>query len=212
MKFPHGPGFHDLTWPTPNGELLRLTLHLPGQTANAPCVLALHYGGPPVGFYGRGLLETLVVPAWEELDAVCVAPVSLGGDWLAPANVAAVLALVVELEATFQTAPTRKIVTGYSLGAAGCWHLAEHRDTRFALVVPMAGAPPNRNANFTAPVHVLHSRADQLFPFAEVEAAVTHLVARGLPVSFHALDGAYHFNVGAFVPALRELAPVFNSR
>ena len=181
---------------------MRLSLHLPAKPTNPPLVLALHYGGQPVGYYGRGLLETLVVPAWRALDAVFVAPVSLGGAWQTADNLAALLALVEELTRVYATDRARAVVTGYSLGAAGCWHLAAEASPRFSAAVPLAGAPPNPTDPINVPVYALHSRADQLFGFADVEAAIAALVAGGTPIALHALASGGHFDVAAFVPAL----------
>ena len=84
---PRAPGLHDRELELSPGCRVRCTIALPpGLVPAAPLVLCLHYGGEPRGYYGRPLLEHLLLPAWAGLGAVMVAPVSVGGDWTTPDN------------------------------------------------------------------------------------------------------------------------------
>lgn len=79
--WPDGAGLHDIVIRGADTRTVPATLVLPpGLPAGAPIVLCLHYGGTPVGHYGRTLLEHLVAPAWQALGAVMLAPVSVHGD------------------------------------------------------------------------------------------------------------------------------------
>ena len=105
---PSTPGYHDLLVDV-DGAPVAVTLHLPVTPRAAPLVMALHYGGLPTGHYGRGLLEQLIVPAWQTLNAVFVAPVSQGGDWQSPANSRAVRSVLAQVETYYATAEREAI-------------------------------------------------------------------------------------------------------
>ena len=53
------------------------------------------------------------------------------------------------------------------------------------------------------PIHIIHSRADEVVPFEPAEAAFSQLEAAGHPVAFTALEGVGHFNMGSYVPSLQ---------
>ena len=201
---PITPGYHDL-WLDVDGTPVAVTLHLPVALRGAPLVMALHYGGAPVGHYGRGLLEQLVVPAWQRLKAIFVAPTSQGGDWQTPYNARSVRSVLAQVEAHYATAPQARYLVGYSLGAIGCWHLLAQAAVAFAAVVPIAGQIPDSLVAFTTPTYVLHSHADRLFPSANLQPRLAALRASGCPLEFKVLADIDHFNLGGYRPALREL-------
>lgn len=201
---PSTPGYHDLIVDV-DGVPIAVTLHLPATPRAAPLVMALHYGGPPVGYYGRGLLEQLIVPAWQTLNAVFVAPVSQGGEWQSPANSRAVRGLLQQIEAHYATAERARYLVGYSLGAIGCWYFLQQTDLAFAAAVPIAGQIPDSLVTFTTPTHVLHSNGDRLFPSETLQPRLETLRANQCPLAFKVLEGIDHFNVSGYLPALREL-------
>ncbi len=200
-SFPTTSGYHDITVPLPAGDT-RVTLYLPELTDEASLVIALHYGGQPVGHYGRGLLEQLIVPAWDGLNAVFVAPVAVGGDWRTPRNYSAVTELAAVMEAHYATC--RRILVGYSMGAIGCWHFLTNAFNAHA-VVPIAGQVPDTLDVFTTPTYALHSHADQLFPSDAVEAKLQQLRAADRPVEYQILSGVTHFDIGGYTQALRGI-------
>lgn len=206
---PRTAGYHDVRIGLPSAPELpdvAISLHLPTRTQRAPLVVVLHYGGPPSGYYGRGLLEQLVVPAWEALGAVFVAPVIQGGaGWQAAPNPATIRALLTLIESHYETATDARYLVGYSLGAIGCWHWLMEPAAPFAAVVPIAGRVPEALASFSTPAYALHSHADQLFPSAPLEARLEALRNAGCPLSFRVLDGIDHFNVGGYREALAAL-------
>ena len=210
--WPTQPGIHDLEVEQPAGKR-RATLSLPsGDPSGAPLVLVLHYGGEPSGFYGRPLLEMLVLPALRDLGAVFIAPVAQGGDWTTPHNRDAVLALLDDIERSFGTDASRVIVVGYSMGAIGTWHLLDHCPGRFAAAVPLAGPAPALDAPLRTPVHAINSTADQLFPADATRAAIDALAAAGAPAAITLIDGADHYAVPRFGAALASLAPWIGAR
>jgi pimeloyl-ACP methyl ester carboxylesterase len=200
-EFPTTPGYHDLTLDIAGHEV-RLSVHVPSTDAyTQPALLALHYGGPPHGWYGRPLLEQLVVPAAEGVAGLAVAPVVLDGDWTTPASTAVVLALAHALRAR---SDGRCVLVGYSLGAIGCWHLLAEAPAAFDAVIPMAGRAPTSPPQVKVPVHALHSSGDELFPHAPLLETLQGLAAAGCPVSWEILPSLSHYAVGAFREPLRE--------
>lgn len=216
--FPTRPGTHDVVLETPAGELARCTVHVPDtQAAEAPLVLVLHYGGEPSGFYGRPLLEMLATGPWRELGAVLIAPVAAGGDWSLPRNTELALDLLQAAQDHYATAPTKRVVLGYSMGAMGVWHLLSRVPNLFAAAVPLAGPPPPMLPPMLpplvlrTPVHAINSRADRLFPAQETAAVIATLAAGGAPAQVTLLDGIDHHAFGAFAPSLAQLLPWLNS-
>lgn len=212
--FPSEAGLHDLEFPLADGARLRYTLYLPRprpELGGAPLALILHYGGSPVGYYGRDLLEDLMVPAWQTLAPVMVAPVTRGGDWSSAANRQALRALLAALEAAFSTDPHRRVIAGYSMGAIGTWQLLAQYPAYFSAAVPIAGWPPEMPGDCTTPLRALHSRSDQLFPLATLEARIAALAERGCPVSLTVLEDIDHYAFPAFIDAVTAVVPWLQS-
>ena len=203
--WPETPGIHDLEFEYAPGRKQRFTLALPAQTAGAPLVLALHYGGMVTPWYGRPLLEGLVVPALAPLAPLVCAPESLDGDWTAAANEQAVLALLDALE-RYRPDSRRRLVTGYSKGAIGTWFFASRHSARFGAAIPIAGTLPSGVDTCRLPTRVIHSRADSVFPAGDLEATLAALgSAANLTTEF--LTGLDHFDVMGFRPALAASLP-----
>ena len=201
------PGLHDRELELPSGRRVRCTLALPaGISRGAPLVLCLHYGGEPRGYYGRPLLEHLLLPAWRALGAVMLAPVSAGGDWTTPDNTSNALEVASFVEQAYACAANRRIVAGYSLGAIGAWHLLSHAPAHFAAAVPMAGPPPLTEPGAT-PGRALNSTADRLFPSAATVAALEDLRERGADAACTLIQGFEHHDFGGFSAALASLLP-----
>lgn len=205
MDWPHSPGIHDLEFVCGDAARARGSLALPtGGTAGAPLVLCLHYGGTPIGHYGRPLLEQLVASAWQRLGAVMLAPVNPHGDWTHPQATKLTLDLVAQVAARYGCGP--RLVTGYSLGAIGTWHLVHTCPDEFVAAVPMAGPPPAAAAGNT-PVRALVSDADRLFPAAATFAAVESLAKTGRDAACIVIEGVDHHAFGGFADALSALVP-----
>lgn len=205
---PGASGIHDLELDLQAAGRARCTVALPpGMSADRPLVLCLHYGGEPQGYYGRALLEHLLVPAFNTLGAVMIAPVVRAGDWTSPDNMALALAALRLVESTYGTAASRRVVTGYSMGAIGTWHLLKHEPTMFSAAVPIAGPPPASRDQGTTPVYALHSTQDQLFPSAATVAFIEALAGSGRVARCGLLSGVDHFSFGEFETALAAVVP-----
>jgi len=178
-------------------------------TVAVPLVLALHYGvgGSTGSGAGRDLVRIVVGPAFADLGAIIVAPDSLGGDWSTPENEDAVDDLLEAIVARYAVDTKKIAVTGYSMGGAGTWHIAEKFRRRFSAAIPVSGRPPASAPGWTLPVFAVHSRNDQVMPFGPTEARVTELQKAGVNAKLVALTGITHFEMNRFVPALRQAVP-----
>jgi len=209
---PTHPGLHDRELELSPGCRVRCTIALPpGVPRAAPLVLCLHYGGEPHGYYGRPLLEHLLLPAWRGLGAVMVAPVSVGGDWTTPDNTRNAFEAARIVEHAYATAPGMRVATGYSLGAIGTWHLLSRAPEHFAAAVPLAGPPPTTAPGLTS-VRALNSTADRLFPATATAAALDRLREHGVDAACELVEGVDHHDFGGFQVALAALLPWLRER
>ena len=174
-----------------------------------PLILALHFGvgGGSAAGAGRSVLSILIRPALEELGAIIVAPDSLRGDWSTPENERAVKELLDNVLGSYNIDRKRIIVSGFSMGGAGAWHIAEKYPDYFSAVVPVSGRPPASIAEWRLPVLAIHSRNDQVVPFGPTEARIAELQKAGKRAELIALTGITHFETYRFVDGLRQAVP-----
>jgi predicted peptidase len=128
-------------------------------------------------------------------------------DWSSPENETAVNALLDMVEARYSIDKKRVVVTGYSMGGAGSWHLGENFPQRFSAVIPLAGRPPASSSGWRLPVLAIHSRDHQVVPFAPTEARITELQKLGVDAKLMALTGITHFETYRFRDALQQTIP-----
>ena len=168
-----------------------------------PLVLALHPGG---GSVGGPFLHQIVEPALRDWGAIIVAPDSPNRRWSVPSAEESVLFLLDDILARHAIDRERILVTGFSMGGAGTWFMATHHPERFSGAIPIASAPrDNPLAQLgTMPVHVIHSRDDQLVPIEPARDAARSLAERGHPAEFTELSGVGHYTMGGYVNALRQ--------
>jgi len=215
-------GIHQTSIETESFGKLNYTLSLPAQiptlTNDAsgkrfPLVVALHYGfdrsAPFPPHYGRGVLEGLVGPALGELGAIIVAPDSHGNSWTDSQLTQGVLELTTWITQHYPIDAAQTLLTGFSLGGIGTWHIMSDAKAHFSAAVSVAAAPGNEVATCfpNRPLYVIHSEDDEVFPIDKVSAAVSALRERGGIVHFERIHDVKHFNVPQFVPALRNTLP-----
>lgn len=206
------PGLHALSLTRTGEPAIHYTLYIPrGYSASTPVplVLALHFGvrGGDATGAGGDVLQALVGPALTELGGIMLAPDSVRGDWSSPENEKAVSALLDEVEGRYAVDKKKVIVTGYSMGGAGSWHIAEKYPERFSAVIPVAGRPPASASGWKLPVLAIHSREDQVVPFGPAEARVMELQKAGVNAKMIALTGITHYETSRFRDALRQAIP-----
>ena len=205
-------GLHSLSLLRADQPEIHYSISIPRgySPSNAvPLVLALHFGvaGGSAAGAGRDVVQILIGPALAELGAVIVAPDSVRGDWSSPENENAVSALLDMVETRYSIDKKRVVVTGFSMGGAGSWHFAEKFPERFSAVIPIAGRPPASSSGWRLPVLAIHSRDDQVVPFAPTEARIAELQKLGVNAKLIALTGITHFETYRFRDALRQAIP-----
>lgn len=170
-----------------------------------PLVLVLHPGGAQGPYYGSLHMRRTFEPAMRGLDAVFVAPDAPTRQWTSDVSERAVMALIERILATYTIDGARILVTGFSLGGRGTWFFATRHADLFTGAIPIAGRPGDSplDALGNMPVHVIHSRTDEVVPFGPTQDAVRELRAAGRPVVLTVLDGVGHYAMGGYVGALR---------
>lgn len=205
-------GLHSLSLRRGDGPECHYSILIPrgySSSKTVPLVLALHFaaaGGNAAGA-GRDLIQILIAPALAELGAIIIAPDSVRGDWSSPENETAVNALLDMIETRYSVDKRRIVVTGYSMGGAGSWHFGDKFPDRFSAVIPVAGRPPASSSGWRLPVLAIHSRDDQIVPFAPTEARIKDLEKSGVNAKLIALSGITHFETYRFRDALRQAIP-----
>ena len=204
---PSRPGVYRLTQSVPDLGEIRYAVSLPdgyNPRQARPLVLALHPGGDRFPYYGGAFMEQVVAPGLHDLGAIIVAPDCPTQSWTDPNAERAVLALVQRVMTDYSVDRRRVLITGFSLGGRGTWFMASRHADLFTAAIVMAGAPGNQPLDrlATRPTYVIHSRADDVVPFAPTDAAVRDLRRLGRVVEFEALDGVGHFEMGTYVDPL----------
>ena len=197
----------DLKMRLPNGRELLYGLSVPsGYQAGQPraLILALHPGGERMRYYGSAYARLVVLPAASDLNAIIVAPDCPSNAWTDTQADVAVMALVDLMMGDYTIDRRRILVVGFSMGGRGTWFLASHHQDVFTAAIPMAastGTDPVESLA-TMPTYVIHSRRDQVVPFAPAERNAQALERLGRVVKFEALNEPTHFEMDAYVPAL----------
>jgi predicted peptidase len=197
----------NLQMPLPAGGTLLYGLQVPdGYQAGEPrpLVLALHPGGERMRYYGSAYVRAVVAPALQHLGAIIVAPDCPTNAWTDPAADAAVMALLEKVMGEFTIDRRHVVVVGFSMGGRGTWFMAAHHPDLFTAAIPMAAATGDEPVDTlgTIPTYIVHSRRDQVVPFAPAERTARELERLGRPVKFEALSEPTHFEMAAYIPAL----------
>lgn len=203
------PGVHSQMLPRGDGPTIRYAISIPpgySPAARVPLVLALHFGGSPVGA-GRAMLELLIRPALAELGAIIVAPDSIDGPWSGPQNERAVTMLLDAALSSYSVDPKRVVVTGFSMGGAGTWHWASMFPERFSAAIPIAGRPTGSASAWRVPIFAVHSRQDEVVPIAPAERRIEQLKELGKNAEMVVLTGITHYETGRYVEGLRRAVP-----
>ena len=177
-----------------------------------PLILALHPGGERTRYYGKAYAQMMVAPAASNLGAIgaiIVAPDCPTRSCADAESDRAVMALVDLVMREHAVDRKRILVTGYSMGGRGTWFMASHHPDVFTAAIPMAASFGDESVEdvvrrVTMPTYIIHSRADEVVPFAPAERAAKALEALGRPVQFEGLWRHTHFAMGQYVPALRH--------
>jgi len=205
---PLTPGIHELTFATPGGGAMLYAVAIPRNydpQTPVPLVLVLHSGGERMRYYGSAFMRLLVAPALSDLRPIMVAPDCPTNAWSDAAADEAVMALLQNVLGQFNIDRRRILVTGFSLGGRGTWFMASRHADLFTASIPMASSPGDLPIDrlATMPTYIIHSRDDEVSPFAADERVAKQLMEMGRPVRFQALYGLGHFEMYRYIDALK---------
>lgn len=202
------PTFERRTFTIRDGSTVRYGLAVPGDyraSSPRPLVLALHPGGGGTPYYGDQYMRTIFVPGLQELGAITIAPDVPARAWTDPQAEQAVMSLINAVRNEFAIDPRRIVVVGFSLGGSGAWFLSARHADLFSAAIVMAGRTEEPLASLAKiPTYVIHSRNDQVVPFAQAEQRAAALAQMGRPIQFDTLAGVGHYEMGGYLPALRN--------
>ena len=198
-------GIHEMVLKLKNDYSLSYTVSVPSlkPEQQVPLILALHYGGEVTPYYGRGYLEMLVDPALKKLGAIIIAPDCPGKNWTDPKSEKAILELLDFVKNSWPVDSTRLVVTGFSMGGAGAWFLAEKYPKLFSAAIPVA-AYLEGVTGVNIPVYVIHSKKDEIIMFDRTEQAVNNIIDRSDDVTFIVIEDFSHYQTARYVRPLKK--------
>jgi predicted peptidase len=202
-------GIHELTFQVPNGGTVLYAIAIPkgyDPQRPAPLVLVLHSGGERMKYYGSAFMRLLVEPALSGLRPIMIAPDCPTNAWTDPVAERAVLALVEDTLGRYAIDRHRILVTGFSMGGRGTWFMASRHADLFTAAIPMAASTGDEPIERLGaiPTYVIHSRADEVSPFAPAERTAKQLAAMGRTIHFEPLYGYGHYEMFRYVDALKR--------
>lgn len=202
------PTFERRTFKMPDGSTVRYGLAVPGDyraSSPRPLVIALHPGGGGTPYYGDQYMRAIFVPGLQELGAITIAPDAPTRAWTDPQAEQAVIQLIGAVRDEFAIDRQRIVVVGFSLGGSGAWLLSARHAELFTAAIVMAGRTGEPVASLAKiPTYVIHSRNDEVVPFAQAEQRAASLSQMGRPIQFDALAGIGHNEMGGYLAALRN--------
>lgn len=203
------PGTYEELLDRPDGSVLRYAISIPkGYEPDRPrpLVLALHYGGEVTPYYGKGFLVQLVEPGVKSLGAILVAPDCPSRSWTDPTSESEVMALIEHILANYSVDRKRILVTGFSLGGRGTWHMASRHPDVFSAAIPMAGWPSDDMVEKIGdmPICIVHSVDDEVVDMEPTKEAVKNLEARDALVKLITVRGITHYQVSDYAKYLKQ--------
>ena len=103
----------------------------------------------------------------------------------------------------------RVLVTGYSMGGGGTWHMAANHQDIFTAAMPMAALPLSNSAeiDWQIPILVLNGTEDELFDFVRAENEALAVKEAGANLNFVPVQGVAHYDVNRFVGHIQDSLP-----
>lgn len=171
-----------------------------------PLVLALHPGGERMRYYGSAYMKLVVAPGVRDLKPIIVAPDCPARAWTDPGCERGAMALVQYALEHYSIDRRRVLVVGFSMGGRGTWFMSSHHPDVFTGAIPMAASTGDEPIDklATMPTCVIHSRDDQVVPFGPAEKNARELQKMGRTIRFDALMDLTHYDMVAYVDALRR--------
>lgn len=198
-------GIHKLEISLPGAKTVRCSVSIPPKKINekVPLVLALHYAGDVVPFYGMTYLEILVEPAFKDLGAIIVAPDCPGRGWADPLSEEIILELLQHISEFWPVDESKFMVTGFSMGGFGAWYYGSKYPDIFSVSIPVAGRPTGET-EMQIPVYALHGQFDEIVDVEPTRKEIKKLKKRGLNAKLYIIQGLTHYQTNEYVPYLSK--------
>lgn len=202
-------GIHQLKADIPGAGTVLYAVSVPDgydPKIATPLVLVLHPGGPRGPYYGAEFARRVAEPGLRQLKAVMIAPDCTERAWSDAACDKTATTLIADAMRAYNIDRTRVLVVGYSMGGRGTWHMVASHPELFTAAIPMAASTRGLDANQLGrqPTYVIHSRADEVVPFAPAEENVRELRKLQRQVEFEAVEDLTHFDMISYVDSLRR--------
>ena len=169
-----------------------------------PLVVGLHYGGHGFPYYGEIFLKDIIEPAFKSLDAILIAPDCPAEDWTQDESVAYIHELLHFIFDKYPIDRTKILLTGYSMGGIGAWHIGSRDSDPFTAMVIMAARPPDfvAGVDWKIPIYVIHVKNDELFSVVDTTRVINKLENAGVDIKYQIIEDVSHFETYRFLPAL----------
>ena len=171
-----------------------------------PIILALHPTSEATEYFGAAFLNSFIGPAFQELNAVMVAPDATRGTWVDSNSEADLLALWSALRANYNIDANRTLITGYDIGGDGTWYMAARHQDKFRAAIPVAANVPVDvlDVEWSIPIFIIHSRTDEVYPYAAAENAYYDLREKGVAAEMIAIENFTHANMPDYLEPLHD--------
>jgi predicted peptidase len=176
-----------------------------------PLIISLHYGwtGNITAYYGKEMLNQLIIPAFGDVGAVIVAPDCPGNSWTDYKSENAVFELIEQMKKEFKIDTTRIAVTGFSLGGIGTWYMLTNYPNQFCAGIVISGMAEEGwiSKLKNKPLYVIHSLKDEIFPFLDVQKIINLAEKKDTLLTFVPIAGISHYETEKFLDALESSKP-----
>ncbi len=198
-------GIQKLEISLPGGSKVRCSVSIPTIEVDekVPFILALHYAGEVVPYYGMTYLQILVEPAFKDLGAIIVAPDCPGRGWADPLSEDILLELLQHISEFWPVDESKFMVTGFSMGGFGAWYYGSKYPDIFSASIPVAGRPTGET-EMQIPVYALHGQFDEVVDVEPTRKEIKKLKKRGLNAKLYIVQCLTHYQTNEYVASLRK--------
>lgn len=203
-------GTHQQTVSLPTGESLRYTIFIPPNlkpNKSVPLIVTLHYGYLPTKtpFWGGDFMNDLTKPAFENFNAIIVAPDSMRWEtWNTPTNEQAVRWLTQSIVKSYKIKRQKILLCGFSMGARGTWYLGGRLQDLFTAAILVAGKPFDDHIKWKIPLSVIHSKKDNVYAWEFTQRYLEKIKSEGAQVEITVLEDAQHHEVEKYINPLKQ--------
>jgi len=194
-----------------DGSRMRYSLSIPARSSHAahPLILALHWGWemdkPVPEYYGKTFLQEMILPAFNTINPIIIAPDCPSTTWYNQRSEQAILALIQKIQTDHNIDSNMIIITGFSAGGMGTWYMASRHPDMFTLAIPMASIPKKEWTEDWSdlPLYIINATNDEVFPFEYIEPVLETLKENKVTHKLMKVTGASHYESRKFIAPLR---------